>query len=187
VRSLLGACKEADVSDGFEAAKAQRNWLERLMERIPGFRGFQDRELRRDVDKMQREHMAGMVQGLKARLRDHARDYTDAGQIGVLDRFERLDRRLDGLAQSIRFADYGATGLFDAVKVGEEELARLYELDVSLLDDLSVLERGVEAVPPPRGDDPEEALKGLLDTVRGIEERWGRREQVISDVVQAAR
>lgn len=174
------------MSDGFEAAKTQRNFLERLMDRIPGFRGFQNRELRRDVDKMQREHMAGMVQGLKARLRDHARDYTDAGQIGVLDRFERLDRRLDGLAQSIRFADYGATGLFDAVKVGEDDLARLYEFDLALLDDLKALEQGVAAVPAPRSGDPEPVLDDLLATVRGVEESWGRREQVISDVVQTA-
>lgn len=175
------------MSDGFEAAKGQRNFLERLMEKIPGFRGFQDRELRRDVDKMQREHMAGEVQGLKTRLRDHARDYTDAGQIGVLDRFERLDRRLDGLSQSIRFADYGATGLFDSVKVGEAELTRLYEFDLALLDDLAALERGVAAIPAPRSDDPEAALDALLATVRGVEETWGRREQVISDVVQTGR
>lgn len=175
------------MSDGFEAAKAQRNFLERLMDRIPGFRGFQDRELRRDVDKLQREHMAGEVQGLKVRLRDRARDYTDAGQIGVLDRFERLDRRLDGLAQSIRFADYGATGLFDAVKVGEAELRRLYEFDLALLDELATLDRGVAAVPAPRSGDPEPALNDLLAHVRGVEETWGRREQVISDAVQTGR
>lgn len=175
------------MSNGFEEARAQRNFLERLMDRIPGFRGFQDRELRRDVDKLQREHMAGEVGDLKGRLRELARDYTDAGQIGVLDRFERLDRRLDGLSQSIRHADYGASGLFDPVKIGEPELAALYEYDLSLLADLTALERGVEAVPPPGGGGPEPALDDLLGRVREVEAKWGRRKQVISNVVQAAR
>lgn len=175
------------MSNGFEEARAQRNFLERLMDRIPGFRGFQDRELRRDVDKLQREHMAGEVGDLKGRLRELARDYTDAGQIGVLDRFERLDRRLDGLSQSIRHADYGASGLFDPVKIGEPELAALYEYDLSLLADLTALERGVEAVPPPDGGGPEPALDDLLGRVREVEAKWGRRKQVISNVVQAAR
>ena len=43
------------MGDGYESAQKQRNWLERLGARIPGFKGYQDRELRRDVDRMQRE------------------------------------------------------------------------------------------------------------------------------------
>jgi hypothetical protein len=175
------------LSNGFEQAKAQRNALERLTDRIPGFRGFQDRELRREVDKLQREHLAGEVGRVKTRLRDLARDYTDAGRIGVLDRFERLDRRLDGLSQSIRHADYGNSGFFAPQKVGEEELARLYEFDLSLLDDLAALDRQVTLVPPPGGGEPEAALDGLLEQLRGVETKWGGREQVISNVVQDVR
>jgi len=174
------------LSNGFEAAEAQRNWLERLIEKIPGFRGFQDRELRRDVDKLQREHLAAEVGRVKGKLRETARDYTDAGRIAILDRFERLDRRFDGLSQSIRFTDYGATGLFDAVKIGEAELARIYEFDVSLLADVAELEAGVDRVPPPGGGDAEGALDSLLAALRAVEAKWGRREEVISSVVRSA-
>ena len=31
------------MANGFEEAAGRRNWLERLGEAIPGFRGFQDR------------------------------------------------------------------------------------------------------------------------------------------------
>ena len=54
---------------GFDEAKSQRNWLERLGEKIPGFRGFQDRELRREVDKLQREYLASEITRLKSDLR----------------------------------------------------------------------------------------------------------------------
>ena len=80
------------MTNGFDEAKAQRNWLERLGEKIPGFRGFQDRELRREVDKMQREYLAGSIADLKGVVRDRARSYTDAAQIGSLHLFDRLDR-----------------------------------------------------------------------------------------------
>ena len=180
------------MSDGFEQARAQRNVLERLIDRIPGFRGFQDRELRRDVDKLQREHLAAEVGRVKAALREHARAYTDAGRIGVLDRFERLDRRLDGLALSIRHADYGASGLFAPEKVSEADLARLYEFDLSLLDDLAALARLASQVPPPGGGaapgdgEPEAALDAVLAQVRATETKWRGRESVISKVVQTA-
>ena len=169
---------------GYEAARAQRNVLERLGEKIPGFRGFQDRELRRDVDKLQREHIAGEIGRLKTALRDRARAYTDAGQIALLGPFDRLDRQLDGLSQTVRFADYGATGLFDAVKIGEAELQRLYEFDLSLLEEVAALRTDVAGVPAPQQGDAAPVLDQVQQRVRALEEKWRGREQVISNVVR---
>lgn len=172
---------------GYDAARGERNLLERLRARIPGFAGFADRELRRDVDKLQREEIAAALRELKGRLRETARDFTDAGRLGSLDRFGRLDARLDRLAESIRFADYGASGLFAPDKIGEPELERLYRHDLSLLDDVDELGRLAEAIPRPGGEPPEPALDALLDRVRQVEAKWAERETVISDVVRAAR
>lgn len=175
------------TNGGYEEAKAQRNIFERLMDKIPGFRGFQDRELRRDVDKLQREHISGEIGRVKTVLRDKARAYTDAGQIALLGPFDRLDRKLDGLSQSVRFADYGASGLFDAVKIGEPELQRLYEFDLSLLDDLAALRTDAAAISAPGGAPPADAAAALdrvEQRVRAIEEKWRGREQVISNVVR---
>lgn len=181
------------MTKGYDAAKGQRNFLERLGEKIPGFRGFQDRELRRDVDKLQREHLAKELGRLKGVLRERARSYTDAGKIGALGAFDRLDRQLDGLSQSVRFADYGASGLFDAVKIGEAELQRLYEFDLTLVEDLSGLEGEIAAVPAISGSGGGEAPATALDPalekvaqrVRALDDKWRRRELVISEVVGA--
>jgi hypothetical protein len=175
------------MTDGFEEARAQRNALERLGAKIPGFRGFQDRELRRDVDRLQREHLSGQLGRIKSALRDRARSYTDAGKIGALNGFDRLDRQLDGLSQAVRFSDYGATGLFDPVKIGEAELARLYEFDLAVLDDLALIEGEVAGVPAPGGDDPSPVLEKLLAQVRALEDKWKAREQVIGNVVKTSR
>ena len=169
----------------YDQARSQRNWLERLGDKIPGYRGFQDRELRRDVDRLLREHLAAELGRLKAALRDRARSYTDAGKIGVLGSFDRLDRQLDGLSQAVRFSDYGATGLFDPVKIGEAELARLYEFDQSVVDDLEQIEQGIVALPAPGGEAPGAALDRLLQEVRALDDKWRQREHVIGNVVQA--
>ena len=173
------------MSNGYEEAKGQRNVLERLGEKIPGFRGFQDRELRRDVDRLQREHLAGELGRLKAALRDKARTYTDAGQIAMLSGFDRLDRQVDGLSQAIRFADYGASGLFDAVKIGEPELERLYQFDLSVLADLEGLAADVAALPAPGPESPAAALDRVQQRVRALGEMWRQRELIISGVVQS--
>lgn len=174
------------MSNGYEDARGQRNFLERLGDKIPGYRGFQDRELRRDVDRLQREHLASELGRLKAVLRERARDYTDAGKVGALSGFDRLDRQLDGLSQTVRFSDYGATGLFDPVKIGDAELQRIYEFDLSLVDDLGVLEDQIAAVPRPGGEDPAASLDQLLQSARALDDKWREREHVIGNVVRTA-
>jgi len=174
------------MTHGFEEAKAQRNWLERLVDKIPGFKGYQNRELRRDVDRMQREYLAQRLGELKAGVRRTARDYTDAGQIGLLHLFERLDRDLDGLSQAVRFADYGVSGLFDVVKIHEPDLDRLYEFDLSLLSDLEALAGGLAAVPAPNAGDASLALDQILDRVVALRGKWSERKNVIAGVVQTS-
>lgn len=172
------------MTNGYQEAKGQRNVLERLGEKIPGYRGFQDRELRRDVDRLQREHLASELGRLKTALRERSRSYVDAGKIGALNGFDRLDRQIDGLSQAVRFSDYGATGLFDPVKIGEAELERLYQFDLSLLEDINVLEQHAAAVPAPGAEDPGPALDRLQQAVRALDEKWKQRETVIGNVVQ---
>ena len=159
------------MSNGFDAAKGQRNLLERLMDKIPGYKGFQDRELRRDVDKLQREHLAKQLGRIKGALRESARRYTDAGQLAALGAFDRIDRVLDGVSQSVRFADYGATGLFDAVKVYDAELEKLYEHDLAVLDDIAAqVAGGAEHITfgdPDFFNGPTHALK-IVDAVHRV-------------------
>jgi hypothetical protein len=184
------------MTDGYDQARGQRNLLERLGAKIPGYRGYQDRELRRDVDKLQREHLAAELGRLKATLANRARDYTDAGQLAALAAFGRLDRQLDGLQQTIRFSDYGASGLFDPVKINEPELERLYAFDLAIVDDVAAVEQAIAAVPAPAagaagaegaaGAAAGAALDGVRDLVRALDDKWRQRRQVIGEAVQSA-
>ena len=172
------------MANGFEEAREQRNWLERLGEKIPGFRGYQDRELRRDVDRRQREHLSKELGRMKTAVRGKARDYTDAGQIGVLHLFERLDSRLDGLSQAVRFADYGTSGIFDVEKIDEQALERLYEFDLSLLEDLGEIGTAVSLLPDPGDGDSKPALDRVLELADGLRDKWAGRDGMISNVVR---
>jgi hypothetical protein len=174
------------MTTGFEEAQERRNWLERLMAKIPGFRGFQDRELRRDVDKLQREHLAKELGQIKQAVRGKAQAYTDAGQIGALYLFGRMDGRLDGLSQAIRFADYGQSGFFDVVKINEPELDAIYQFDLSLVEDIARLAAEVAAIPLPGQGDAQEACNQVLAHIDTLGDKWAERKNVISGVVKTA-
>ena len=51
-----------------------RNWIERLSSKIPGYSGYVDRERRRDIDKLHREHLADRLRALKSPLTDLMRE-----------------------------------------------------------------------------------------------------------------
>lgn len=174
------------MTTGFEEAQERRNWLERLMDKIPGFRGFQDRELRRDVDKLQREHLAKELGQIKQAVRGKAQAYTDAGQIGALYLFGRMDGRLDGLSQAIRFADYGQSGFFDVVKINEPELDAIYEFDLSLVEDIARLAGDIAAIPLPGQGDAQDACNQALARIATLADKWTERKNVISGVVETA-
>lgn len=133
------------MNDAVDRAKVGRNLLERLVARIPGFAGYQDRELRREVDQRLRRDLAGRLDEARSRLSAHLRTLSlaDAALVGRLD---GVLKDLDRVANALRHAGSGYAGLFDAVKIGEEQLAALYTYDLALLDEVEAVEAGVAEV-----------------------------------------
>ena len=54
------------MMNGMEQARGKRNLLERLIDKIPGFKSFQEREIRREVDKLQREWLSDQVDRVRS-------------------------------------------------------------------------------------------------------------------------
>lgn len=169
------------MMDGFDNARERRNWLEKLGEKIPGFRGYLDRELRREVDKMQRDFLASEVdrgrQGVQAKIRTWSRK----GALDHLDVASTTEKLLDRLANRIRHADYGSSGFFDAVKIGESELEELYRFDLELSLTVEALARQIDGLPE---TPDEESLLALLDGVEEADRFFDERAVKIEDVTQ---
>ncbi len=62
-------------------------------------------------------------------------------------------RALDRLANRIRHADYGASGFFDAVKIGQDELEAIYAFDLALSENVEYLAVQVEQLPETADED----------------------------------
>ena len=167
--------------DGLENARERRNWLERIVEKIPGFRGYLDREMRREVDKMQRDHLAAQVDRARQAIQGKIRNWSRRGALKHLDIASTTEKMLDRFANRIRHADYGSSGFFDAVKIGEDELEALYRFDLELTETVEALAMRIDALP----DTPEEEpLFGCLDAVEQADRLFDQRATTIEDVTQ---
>ena len=139
------------TDDLTERIQASQSKFEQLVAKIPGYGGYKRKEQRREADKLLRLHVAQRYQEQLRRLHEAQYTMTARGRLGAIMTLERASMKLQLLVDRIKNASYGYAGLFDAVKVDEDALDRLYDFDQGMLD-------GVDRV------------SGLLD---GLEESMG--------------
>lgn len=102
-------------------------------ERIPGYRGYAQRELRREADKLLRSYVAQSFEGQRLRMIELQATLTRSKQLATVGALERPVSKLQRLIDRLKNASYGYAGWFDAVTVQTEELDQLYQFDYALL------------------------------------------------------
>jgi len=160
-----------------DKARAGQNALERLANAIPGFRGYRERELRRDADRLQREHLASRLDENKKVLNEIASAATRGGSLDVINDVETTRKRLDKAVNRVRYADRGYSGFFDAVKVGEAELARVYEFDLSLIENVELIKAAAEEAAS--SADLKATLAKAVREIDTLDRRLGEREAIL--------
>jgi len=132
-----------DIKGTIEAGKGG---LERLISSIPGYKGYKDKDVRRDADKVLRVYVADRLDEQKRRLSDLQLQLISTGQLDLLDDVESAVKKVQLLADRVRTATYGYAGFFDVVKVKEAQLDALYNFDNALLDEVAKIAAAIEQV-----------------------------------------
>jgi hypothetical protein len=158
-------------------ARAARNVLERLGKKLPGVSGYLDRELTRELDQLVRSHLANSLDAARAGVQANARTLHLAAA-GRVERLAAVEKDLDALANAVRHAGSGYGGHFDAMKVGQEQLDRLYRLDLSLVDDVAAVAEASEGL-----SDGDEAVARLEEAAAQARRRFTSRDEAIRSVL----
>jgi len=162
-----------------ERIEESKNWFERAAEHIPGYRGYKEKELRREADKIQRLYVAERLNACHKRLEEVQLDLTRQGKLELLGIIDVTLRRLRTTRDRIQFADYGYGGLFDATKVGTAKLDELYQFDVQLQERARGLEELCATLsagsPSLRGD-----IDLLEERIEAIDAYFVGREHLIT-------
>jgi hypothetical protein len=120
-----------DIKD---RARGQLNGLERILHKIPGFKGYYEKELRRDSDRLQREYIAKQLSKVKTGMNKVIQAAARAKDFDLLREQDLFVKSLDRAIGAWRYADQGYSGFFDLVKVREAELDKVYELDARIVE-----------------------------------------------------
>lgn len=122
------------MTDIFDQVVSQQDIFKKILSKIPGFKGYFERTDRRSADKLLRDLIANRFTEQWNRLSEIQKELLKAGDIDVLDDIESASIKLRTFVDRVKTASYGYAGFFDAIKIEEGQLTKLYQIDLSLLD-----------------------------------------------------
>jgi len=169
------------VDDLTRKVQTSQTGFEALVSRLPGFGGYKDKEQRREADKLLRLHVARRFAEQLSRLGDIQREVTDLGDFKTMMVLERAVMKLQLLIDRLKTASYGYAGLFDALKVDEDVLDRLYAFDLQMLDGVERVSSLLEAMSKGLSIDQSlmQEARELVNELESLNNLFSRRQDVI--------
>lgn len=171
------------MSDLFDKVTEDQDPFTKILGKIPGFKGYIERTSRRNADKILREQIATEYTELWKRVGEIQSDLASSGELQYLDDLETAATKLQTFIDKVSGAAYGYSGFFDAIKVNEEELAKIYQFDAALLEGADEVRRAVENVEASIGTDGlPAAIRHLVGLTRDLVTTFERRDQVLTEI-----
>jgi hypothetical protein len=170
----------------YEKAKSEMRLSERILAALPGFRGYKEKELRRESDRLIRNHLYQRLSEARKDLKEVFQKLSDHRLQEVLTDMDRFIMRFDRVAEKINHASYGYAGFFNVVKIDEPKLDKMVEFDNGLMDDVTKIVEETSAFKKEvMGHDFDKVaahIQTLNVMVEELEESFDGREEIIMGV-----
>src|SRR5688500_10804970 len=170
------------MEDFFQKVTSQQDPFKKLASFIPGFKGYIERQNRRDADKVLRDTVAQRFEDQWRRTSQLQSDLVSNGQIAFVDDLEKAAIKLRTFIDKISTAPRGYSGLFDAVKINEEELESIYQFDAAFFDLAEQVGRALDNVEASLADQAAlpAAIRNTISLARLAVETYNRRYQAVT-------
>jgi hypothetical protein len=170
--------------DPVQSAKDEMGGVESFIAKLPGIKGYREKELRRDADKQVRENLARRLESRRRKLTALQSDLLGSGGLAWMDDVERVVGRLQLFIDRIKTASYGYAPMWALNRVKEDDLDRLIAFDQDLYNQMGPLDEAIgkleQSVQANEGI--KEALRNVADLLSALNETFTRRSEVIQNV-----
>ena len=168
------------MSDIYGKVTSDQDFIRKILSKIPGFKGYIERSNRRASDKLLREYIADQFHLLEQRVSSLQTDLISQGNLDLVDDLEKSAIKLRQFTDRIRRATYGYGSLFEAVKVNEEELAKIYQYDLAMLDMTDEIQRAIDNVETSIGTEGlPAAVRHLISLSQQMVDTFNQRSSII--------
>jgi len=167
-------------------AKEEMRLSERILAEIPGFRGYKEKEIRRETDRLVRNSLYRKLTQARKDLKEVFQQLSERRLHEVLTDMDRLIMRIERVAEKINHASYGYAGFFNIVKVEEEELDKIIAFDSKLVDNVKRIAEETTLfkgeIMKQKFETVREHIEKLRDSLESLEETFDERGETILEV-----
>jgi hypothetical protein len=175
------------MDDVLGRVTGEHDFFKNILAKIPGFKGYVEREDRRAADKLLRENVANEFEKQWGRISALQRDAISNGDLDKIDELESAALKLRQFIDRVRTASYGYAGFFDVIKVNTEELDQVYQYDAQLLDLCTQVASAIDNVEASIGTDGlPAAMRHLVSLSQDSVDAFDGRSQVIVNMSASA-
>ncbi len=160
--------------------RRRRNVVETIGRYIPGFRGYLEKEYRRESDRLVRMWIVDRLRQCKRVADGVARDLLAHQRIQLLPHLDRIRGRLDAIMGRVDGAVAGYSGFFDYVRVNISILDRIYEHDVTLMQTVEHIAQRIESWQAETLGQSE--FDSLLDELEKLNRQWDARTHILEGI-----
>ncbi len=159
--------------------KSDLSLTERIALYIPIYKGYREKNLRREEDRAVRQELSRAIQGTKQDLATIQREL--ASQTDLMLELERIRTKVDKYDIGIKKAVNGYSGFHSAVKILEKDLEELVRWDAKLIDDIELLREGTADLlrSVDLGMDVKAEIRNLERGIDSMMEAYNQREAVM--------
>lgn len=172
------------MTDLYDRIMEQKGSFERLVMRIPGFKGYQEKQARRTADRMLRDYIAGEIEKRIDRLVRSERRILDKMGLGLMTQTREAKTAMQIYHDMVKTAAPKYDGMWAQMKIGTAELEKIYNFDeaqiryVDRFDELlTALESAVESK-----EGIETAVENLHMAASEAQDAFSLRDQVLTDL-----
>jgi hypothetical protein len=167
--------------DTYGKVQDSRTGLEKLLDIIPGWGGYQERQNRRKADQVLRQTLAEKLSNQRRNLDVAQKELINHGKIDLIDDVGSAVTQLQTLIDRVRVATYGYSGMFDAVRINQAELEQMYNFDLALFEYVDRLDAATDRLREAIsiGEGLTETIRIIQDICREANSTFDQREHVI--------
>jgi len=176
------------MADIRRLVEADRGWIKKIQAFLPGYKKYRTCEDLRIADSLLRKELAAKLEIVERHVKRSREEISKSMDFDLINRIGELVNLSHRVTEKVRHAEQGyAPWISGDVRIEEEELGRLYEYDLSIIEnieDLIVEAKDLEQASVAGAPDRSEKLMNLRGSIEGFEGVFGQRIAKVIKVAQ---
>jgi len=179
------------VADIRKLVVEDRGWIKKFQNFLPGYKKYRTCEDLRAADSMLRKELAVKLTDVENKVKRSREEISRDMDFDLINRIGELVNISHRITEKVRHAEQGyAPWISGDVRIEEDELNKLYEYDLSLVDQIMLLikeAKGLEEATIRKSPDRMDKLVSLRNSMENFEDLFGQRIAKVTNVAQSSR